>query len=332
MSERNVRWGVLGCAGIAVRSVIPGIRASRTGEVAAIASRDAAKAKETAEKLGIPKSYGSYEELLADPEIDAVYIPLPNHLHKPWTIRAAQAGKHVLCEKPIALDAAEAEEMALACREAGVVLAEAFMYRYHPRYDRIKDIIRSGEIGDIRGMHGVFSFNNAGDSKNIRYKAEWGGGSVYDVGCYPISAARYLLGREPIAATANALFSPDHGGVDMMASGLVEFGDGLSLTFDCSMWAAGRNTLEVLGTEGRIEVPHAFVHPPGKGGFIVETRAAGRREEPADDVNQYALQADDFAAVMRGEPQRFAPDDAVANMRVVDAVLKSARERVRVEL
>lgn len=331
MSESKLRWGVLGCAGIAVRAVIPGIQASRTGEVTAIASRDEEKAKLKAEQLGIAKAYGSYEALLADPDIDAVYIPLPNHLHKPWTIRAAEAGKHVLCEKPIALDAAEAEEMAKACADAGVVLAEAFMYRHNPRYDKIKAVIDSGEIGDVRGIHSVFTFNNSKDTSNIRCKVEWGGGAIYDVGVYPISVARLLLGREPVAATAHAFFSPEHGGVDMMASGLVEFGDGVALTFDCAMWAASRNTLEVLGTDGRIEVPHAFVHGPGKGGFFVTTRE-GRREEMVEDLNQYALQADDFASAVRGEAQRFSPYDAISNMRVVDAVLKSARERIRVEL
>jgi predicted dehydrogenase len=330
MSERKLRWGIMG-AGNITKSVIPGIQASRTGEVTAVASRDAAKARAHADRYGIPKSYGSYEELLADPDIDAVYIPLPNHLHKPWTIRAAKAGKHVLCEKPIALDAAEAKEMVEACAASGVVLAEAFMYRHHPRYDRIREIIASGEIGDIRGIHGTFTFNNAKNTTNIRYKQEWGGGSVYDVGCYPISAARLILGKEPVAATAHAFFSPEHGGVDMMTSGLVEFDGGVALTFDCAMWAAGRNTLEVLGTDGRIEVPFAFLPQAGKAGFFVITKD-GRREEPVEDLNQYTLQADDFASAVAGKPQRFPPEDCIFNMKVIDAVLKSARERVRVEI
>ncbi|RXZ84292.1 gfo/Idh/MocA family oxidoreductase [Paenibacillaceae bacterium] len=324
----KLNWGVLGCAGIAVRSVIPGMRASETAEVLAIASRDLAKAEETAQKLDIPVAYGSYEALIADNNIDAVYIPLPNHLHMEWAIRAMEAGKHVLCEKPLALNAAEAERMVGASAKAGVHLAEAFMYRHHPRYTRMKEIIKSGEIGEIRGIYGNFTFNNAGDASNVRYRRDWGGGSLYDVGCYPISAARMLLEAEPEAATVHALISPEHDNVDMMASGVLEFAGGVALTFDCGMWAAFRNSLEVLGTEGRIEVPSAFVGDPN---FYVSTNA-GRREEKQETLNQYALQADAFAAAVRGEQPRFAPSDAVLNMKVIDACLKSAYERQRVTI
>jgi predicted dehydrogenase len=331
MVANQLRWGILGCAGIAERAVIPGIHASETGVVAAIASRDLAKSKEMAAKLNIGQAYGSYEEILADSEIDAVYIPLPNHLHMEWTLRAAQAGKHVLCEKPIALDAVQAEKMVTACEQAGVQLAEAFMYRHHPRYDRIKDIIRSGEIGAIRGIHGSFTFNNAASSGNVRFHRYMGGGSLYDVGCYPISAARYLLEQEPNAATMHAFFSPEHDDVDMMASGLLEFTGGVALTFDCGMWAAGRNTLEVVGALGRIELPSAFVtHPSPGSNFFVITKD-GRREVDVPDVNQYALQADDMAYAIWGKrPLRFEAMDAVRNMRVMDACLQSAREHVRV--
>ncbi|UVI28532.1 Gfo/Idh/MocA family protein [Paenibacillus spongiae] len=327
--SKKLRWGVIGCAGIAVGSVIPGIKQSETGEVTAIASRGLEKAQQTAAKLDIPKAYGSYEEILQDSDIDAIYIPLPNHLHMEWSIRAMEAGKHVLCEKPIALNAAEAQKMADVSKKAGVHLAEAFMYRFHPRYDRIKEIIQSGEIGELRGIHSTFTFNNAGDSKNVRYRKEWGGGSIYDVGCYPLSAARLLLDAEPEAATVHALLSPEHDYVDMMASGVVEFPGSVALTFDCGMWAAFRNTLEVLGTEGRIEVPSAFI---GDASFVVHTRD-GRREEQQPALNQYALQADNFARVVWGEqPARFAPEDAVANMRIIDACLESAETRKRVEL
>jgi xylose dehydrogenase (NAD/NADP) len=331
MGANQLRWGILGCAGIAVRAVIPGIRASETGVVAAIASRDLAKSKEMAAQLNIDKAYGSYEELLADSEIDAVYIPLPNHLHMEWTLRAAQAGKHVLCEKPIALDAAQAEKMVTACEQAGVQLAEAFMYRHHPRYFGIKEIIRSGEIGSIRGIHGAFTFNNAASGSNVRFHRFMGGGSLYDVGCYPISAARYLLEQEPNAATMHAFFSPEHDDVDMMASGLLEFTGGVALTFDCGMWAAGRNTLEVLGDLGRIELPSAFVTPPSPGSNFFVITKEGRREVAVPDVNQYALQADDMAyAVWGKKPLRFESMDAVRNMRVIDACLQSAREHARI--
>lgn len=332
MSDK-LKWGILGCASIAKRAVIPGIRASERNEVAAIASRDAEKASRTAEDLDIPIAYSSYEELLADDSIDVVYIPLPNHLHREWTIRAAQAGKHILCEKPLALTAAEAEEMAVACADAGVQLSEAFMYRWHPRYDAIKEIIASGEIGELRGIRSAFTFNNAEDMSNVRYKREWGGGSIYDVGCYPISAARLITGQEPEAVTVQALFSERHGDVDMMASGLVEFAGSVSLTFDCGMWAAFRNPLEVLGTDGIIEVPSAYVTgSPGSGSFFVQS-GGQRREVVVADMNVYAAQADALALAISGEASlRYTPQDAVRNMAVIDACLASARERRRVEL
>lgn len=324
--SRKLRWGILGCAGIAKRAVIPGIRASSSGELAAIASRDHSKAQQTATEFDIPKAYGSYEDLLADETIDAVYIPLPNHLHMEWTIRAAKAGKHVLCEKPLALTAAEAEAMQQACESAGVQLAEAFMYRYNPRNELIKEILRSGEIGEIRGIHSTFTFNNAGDRNNVRYKREWGGGSIYDIGCYPISAARLFLEQDPEAATVHAFFSEEHDDVDMMASGLIEFRGGVALTFDCAMWAASRNTLEILGAEGRIYMSPAF----GGRDFTITTRDGSRTVE-TPEVNQYALQADRFAdSVFGNTPPLFPPSDAVNNMRVIDACLKSARERVRI--
>ncbi|RKN86704.1 Gfo/Idh/MocA family protein [Paenibacillus ginsengarvi] len=331
MTKSKLRWGIIGCAGIAVRSVIPGIAQSERGEVTAIASRDETKAKETAEKLGIPKAYGSYEALLADGDIDAVYIPLPNNMHKEWTIRAAEAGKHVLCEKPFSMDAAEAAEMVEACAKHGVKLAEAFMYRHHPRYKRIKEIIASGEIGTIRGIHGTFTFNNSANTTNFRNNQAMGGGALYDIGVYPISAARLLLDAEPEAATVHAFFSPEHGGVDMMASGLLEFGGGVALTFDCAMWAAGRNTLEVLGTEGRIELPSAFVSAPNAPSVFYVTVKGNRREETIDPLNQYSLQADDFAAtVLDGAPSLFGEDDPTLGMRVLDACLESARTRSRI--
>ncbi|MEK3883549.1 Gfo/Idh/MocA family oxidoreductase [Paenibacillus sp. PL2-23] len=333
MSNSKLQWGIIGYAKIAKRSVIPGIQGSLYNEVAAIASRNLDKAKEAAEAHGIAKAYGSYEELLADEAIDAVYIPLPNHMHKEWAIRAAEAGKHVLCEKPIALNAEEAAEMKEACEKAGVQLLEAFMYRCHPRYETIREVIQSGEIGQLRGIRSAFTFNNAGDAANVRYRKEWGGGSLYDVGCYPINAARLLMGQEPEAVTVQAHFSPEHDDVDMMASGLLEFEGGVSLTFDCGMWAAFRNPLEVLGTEGVIEVPSAFVTPePGSGNFFVQTKE-GRREVEVPHVNAYTLQAEQMRRAILGEEALpYGPQDAIANMKVIDACLKSARERTRVQL
>ncbi|MHA7962560.1 Gfo/Idh/MocA family protein [Paenibacillus sp. CAU 1782] len=333
MTLKKLRWGILGSAAIAKRAVIPGIQGSDRNVVAAIASRDLEKSRDVAKQFGISDAYGSYEELLADDTIDAVYIPLPNHLHLEWTRKAAEAGKHILCEKPLALTAAEAQQMTDACQRAGVQLSEAFMYRWHPRYDEIASIIASGEIGEVRSIFSSFTFNNAGDSGNVRYVKEWGGGSLYDVGCYPISAARLLLGQEPVAATAHAMFSPQHDDVDMMLSGLLEFEGGKSLVFDCGMWAAFRNPLEVLGTEGMIRVPSAYVtNSPGSANFFVQ-RGNETREVICADVNAYTAQADAMHAAITGEANlRFAPVDAVQNMKVIEACLRSARERSRIEL
>ncbi|MFD2215637.1 Gfo/Idh/MocA family protein [Metabacillus endolithicus] len=334
---KRVRWGILGSASIAKRAVIPGIKESESGEVVAIASRDLIRARQTADELGIPVAYDSYEELLADDSIDVVYIPLPNHLHKEWTIKAAAAGKHILCEKPLALNAKDAKEMVDACNKAGVLLAEAVMYRYHPRYDVIRDIISSGEIGEIRGIHGTFTFFNPMASlSNFRYKKE-SGGSLYDVGVYPIHAARMILGEEPKAVTVHSFFSDEHDGVDMMDTGLLEFNNGVALSFDCGMMAAGRNTLEILGTKGRIEVPSAFLTNIDKSDNIfvitMKGRDAIRKEVEVPRVNQYALQADVVSkSILNNTPLPYPAEDAVLNMKVVEACLQSAKERRRIEI
>ncbi|MCM3635377.1 Gfo/Idh/MocA family protein [Paenibacillus camelliae] len=333
MSNQKIRWGVLGCASIAKRSVVPGIQGSQLNEVRAIASRSLEKSLETAKELNIPVAYGSYEELINDQELDAIYIPLPNQLHKEWTIKAMKAGKHVLCEKPIALTHKEAEEMLLVSKEMGVIVAEAFMYRYHPRYERIKQLIADGAIGDLRLIKGSFTFNNGDSTDNVRFVKEWGGGSLYDVGCYPISAARYFLDREPIAATMQAMFSEKHGGVDMMAAGLVEFPGDVSLLFDCGMWAAFRNPMEILGTKGRIEIPHAFLGKnENEGNYYLHTDQ-GVEEMKAESLDTYSLQADAFARAIYGEqPLPFPLEDAIANMKVLEACLQSAENGTRVTL
>jgi predicted dehydrogenase len=310
---------------------MPAIQESETGIIEAVASRGLEKSSAVAAQFGVQKAYGSYEELLADKEIDAVYIPLPNHLHREWVIRAAEAGKHVLCEKPIALNSAEAAEMVEACRIAGVHLAEAYMYRHHPRIAELQEIIARGDIGELRSIRGTFTYNDAGDTANIRFKSAWGGGSLYDVGCYPLSAARLLFGAEPEAVTVQAIFSPEHDNVDMMASGLVEFPGGVSLIFDCGMWAYNRQLLEVLGTEGRIEIPmpfnarfedaEFFVH---KGGEVSRFAATG--------ANPYVCQADHFAAAVFGGKPIVAGDDPVRSMKLIETCLESARRRERISL
>lgn len=226
-----------------------------------------------------------------------MYIPLPNHLHREWVIRAAEAGKHILCEKPIALNSEEAAEMVKACNDAGVHLAEAYMYRHHPRIAELQEIIASGEIGELRSIRGTFTYNDATDTSNIRFKSAWGGGSLYDIGCYPLSAARLLFGAEPEAVTVQAMFSPKHDNVDMMASGLVEFPKGLSLIFDCGMWAYNRQLLEILGTDGMIEVPMPFNARDEDAEFFVHTGEGVRRVD-ATGANPYTREVDDFAAAV----------------------------------
>ena len=329
MTEKKVHWGILSTASIGKRSVIPGIQESKRNIVKAVASRSLENARAFADELGIPAAYGSYEELLSDPTIDAVYIPLPNHLHKEWTLQAAKAGKHILCEKPIALDETEAVEMIDACNKAGVILAEAYMYRHQKRYEDIKTLIHNGEIGEIRGIHGVFTFNGAQDTGNIRFTKEWGGGSIYDVGCYPISAARFLLDEEPSAVTTHAFFSPDHGDVDMMASGIMEFSNGVALTFDCGMWAEFRNELEILGSKGRIVMKEAFL-----GDQSYEIIKDGKTNKISDEnINPYTLQADNFAeGVLDGKPIKFPSDDIISNIRAVKGALTSAEKQERIIL
>lgn len=328
---QKLRWGILGCAQIATGSVMPAIQESETGVIEAVASRGLEKSSKVAAEFGISKAYGSYEELLADPGIDAVYIPLPNHLHREWVIRAAEAGKHVLCEKPIALSSAEAEDMVAACRKAGVHLAEAYMYRHHPRIAQLREIITRGDIGELRAIRGAFTYNDATDTTNIRFKSAWGGGSLYDVGCYPLSAARLLFNAEPEAVTVQAIFSPEHDNVDMMASGLVEFPGGVSLTFDCGMWAYNRQLLEVLGTEGMIEIPMPFNARFEDADFLVYKGGEVSRFA-ATGANPYVAQADDFAAAVNGGEPLAAENDPVLSMRLIEACLESARRRERVSL
>ncbi|MBO7744306.1 Gfo/Idh/MocA family oxidoreductase [Paenibacillus sp. MWE-103] len=330
---KKLRWGIMGCAQIAAKAFIPSVRVSDMQAIAAVASRDEAKARSYADTHGIPGAYGSYQDLLTDPNIDAVYIPLPNHLHREWTIEAARAGKHVLVEKPMAVTASDAAAMVEACERFGVHLQENVMYRCHPRYDRIKDILRSGEIGTIRGVHGVFTSDRSALAGDIRFVREMGGGSLYDIGCYLFSAARYLLETEPVAATAQAFFSPDHGGVDMMASGLVEFPGDAALTYQCGLWADFANTLEIRGTRGTIRLPSAFSLRGDLSPDIQVTANGETRTEPFERGNQQQALLDGFArAVLLGEPEAIGPWDGVRNLRVIEASLTSAREKRRVTI
>ncbi|HSQ29569.1 MAG TPA: Gfo/Idh/MocA family oxidoreductase [Gemmatimonadaceae bacterium] len=322
-----VRWGVLGAANIAIEKVIPAMMRSARSRVVAIASRSEAKAIGAAKRLGIPRAHGSYEALIADPEIEAVYNPLPNHLHVPWSIRAAEAGKHVLCEKPIALSAAEATELRAARDRTGVLIGEAFMVRTHPQWLEARRIVESGRIGGLTLVSGHFSYFRR-DANDIRSRPEFGGGALMDIGCYPITLARWLFGDEPVEVIAQIERDPEFG-VDRLASALMRFPNGQA-TFACSGQLVPFQRMEIFGARGRIEVEIPFNAPPDRScrifvddGGALGGLAAETIEFPA--VDQYTLQADQFSEAIRGKTSvPVSIDDAVANMAVIDALFRSA--------
>jgi predicted dehydrogenase len=324
MTDR-VRWGILSTANIGVHRFIPGAMASSNGTVTAIGGRDRNRTARVAAKLGIPRVHGSYDELLADPEIDAIYNPLPNTMHAEWTLRAAQAGKPVLCEKPLTRDAAEAASLVSACKQHGVLLMEAFMYRFHPQHDRVRALMEAGAIGELRAIRSAFTFNMSPlNPANVRLQADLAGGALMDVGCYCVNAARMIFGEEPISASATWDFRPEYG-VEIALTGVLTFSDGRTTIFDCGFRAAGQGAYTVVGTTGTIEVPAAFV-PGTADTFVILGDAKGRHEERIPGVDQYRLEAEEFAACLQeGRPLRYPAEDAVANMRVLDALSRSAR-------
>lgn len=328
----KVRWGILSTAGHARETVIPAIQAASNAEVVAVASRDLDRARVFAERLGIPGAYGRYEDLLADPDVDAMYIPLPNHMHKPWSIRAAEAGKHVLCEKPIALNAAEAEEMVRVFAGAGLKLAEAFQWRHHPQGLQLRDMVRQGVIGEMKLIDAGFSFMLTED-ENVRWDPAMGGGALYDVGCYPISFARFIAGAEPLTVTAHVHWHPS--GIDDLVVATMEFPGGVLAHINCSFALPLRRYYEAVGTEGSLYSNHAY-NP--KGDIPVELVRFGPDRIAQERIalpqqNSYTLMAEDFGRAVRGEADlRYPPEDAVKNMRVIDAIFRSAREGVRVEV
>jgi predicted dehydrogenase len=323
---RKIRFGVLGAAKIALLKVIPAMQASEETEVVAIASRDAAKAQDAASRLGIAKAYGSYEEMLDDPDIDAIYNPLPNHLHVLWSIRAADAKKHVLCEKPIGMNSQEARDLIAARDRNKVQIAEAFMIRCHPQWLRAKEIVGSGEIGELRAIVGTFSYFNA-DPHNIRNKTEMGGGGLMDIGCYPIHASRYLFGSEPRNVCARVERDPAFG-TDILTSAILNFPGGHCI-FTCSTQMTPYQRMQIVGTKGRIEIEIPFNAPPDKptrifldiGGALDGSQI---RVEEFAACDQYRLQGDAFARAVRGEAPVPVPlEDALANMQVIEAILRS---------
>ncbi len=292
----------------------------------AIASRDLSRAKTIASQLGIEKAYGSYDELLASPIVDAVYIPLPNHMHVPWSLRALAAGKHVLCEKPIGLSVAETEQLAVAAdAHPALKIMEAFMYRFHPQWQTARQLVRDGRIGELRTINTQFSYYND-DPQNIRNQADMGGGGLMDIGCYPISLSRFLYDAEPVRVLGHIERDPAiH--VDRLASAILEFADGVA-TFTCGTQIAPYQRVNIFGTRGRIEIEIPFNAPTDRPCriWLQSGRDFGEAEEIRFDVcNQYTLQADAFAqSILQGTPVSAPLSDAVANMRVLERVVTSA--------
>ncbi|MEX1287526.1 MAG: Gfo/Idh/MocA family oxidoreductase [Acidimicrobiia bacterium] len=322
----TVRWGIVSTADIGMTKVTPAIQEAANAEVVAIASRGEDRARTAADRLGIPTAYGSYEALLEADDVDAVYIPLPNDQHAEWTMRAAAAGKHVLCEKPLAMTASQAEEMAAACEEAGVVLAEAFMYRHHPTWEEVARLVESRAIGDLRGVQTWFSYFND-DPTNIRNLPEHGGGAVMDIGCYPINVSRMLFGAEPVSVVSRVHRDPEMG-IDTLTSAVLEFPDGGQSTFTVCIRSEDYQRVHVVGSEGRIEVEIPFNIPWDRETRIFVTAGGEPPEAPATETitfppaNQYTLQAEVFGrAILEGTPFPVPVSDAVANLRVIEQVL-----------
>jgi D-xylose 1-dehydrogenase (NADP+, D-xylono-1,5-lactone-forming) len=316
---RPLRWGILGCARITRRGLIPGIRESSSGTLHALASRDGATARAWASEFGVPHAFSSYEEILADPEIDAVYIPLPNELHKPWVCAAADAGKQILCEKPLALNASDAAEMVEYCVAKGVILFEAFMWRHQPRTAELCKLVAEGAIGDLRLVRSSFSFPI--DMTDWRLDPARGGGALWDVGCYGVSTTRLFAGAEPNAMRSMARMSAS--GVDLTLSAELSFPNGVIGLIDCSFEQPFRCSYELVGTKGAVEVPAAYLPPETPIARLVALDGS-HRELRFECRNQYAAMVDAFArAVVDGRLANPA-EDGLAQMRVLDAVLSGA--------
>jgi len=323
---KKVRWGVLSTAKIGREKVIPALQRCQYGQVDAICSRDLEQARKTAALLNIGKAYGSYEALLADKEIDAVYIPLPNHLHVEWAIKAMEAGKHVLCEKPIGLSSADAMKLLKAAQGfPQLKVMEAFMYRYHPQFLFTKEAILTNKIGELKTMQSFFTYYNV-DPNNIRNKVEIGGGAMMDIGCYCVSLSRLLFGEEPQSVMGVVERDPVML-TDRMSSGILQFTNG-SATFTCSTQLMPHQRANILGTKGRIEIEVPFNAPPDQKAKVTLFTASGSEEFFFEAVDQYTIQGDLFAqAIIHDTPVPYSLDDAVNNMKVIEAVFESAKDK-----
>ena len=320
---KKLRWGVLSTAKIGLEKVIPAMQKGEHCEMAAIASQSLEKAQTAAAQLGIPKTYGSYAELLADAEIDAVYIPLPNHLHVPWTSKALEAGKHVLCEKPIGLTTAEAEDLLDEARkQPELKVMEAFMYRHHPQWKKARQLVNEGKIGALQSIHSLFSYYNA-DPGNIRNMAQIGGGGLMDIGCYCISLARFIFDKEPQRVLGKLEYDPDFK-TDRLCTGIMDFGS-QSSTFTCATQLTPYQRVNIFGTEGRVEIEIPFNAPPDRPCRIWHQQAEEIEEIVLEICDQYTIQGDLFSLAVLNNTEVPTPlKDSAANMKVLEALVRSS--------
>jgi len=321
-----VKWGVLGVASIAKRKVIPGMQQGQCSEIAAIASRDLARAQEAAQRFGIAKAYGSYEELLGDAEIEAIYNPLPNHLHLPWSVKAMEAGKHVLCEKPIGLNAAEAKELLAARDRTQRKCGEAFMVRTHPQWLRARELVRSGRIGDLRAIMASFSYFDR-EISSIHNDFAGGGGALLDIGCYPVNTSRFIFGEEPTRVIGLVERDPEMK-IDRLTSAILDYPSGLAI-FTCSTQMVYHQSMEISGTHGRIvlEIPYSAPLNLPTNIVIDEGRVGAGNNTTVETIaacNQYTIQGDAFSRAILEDSEVPVPlEDAIKNMAVIDAVFRS---------
>jgi predicted dehydrogenase len=320
----KVRWGILSTANIGMKKVTPAMQRGELCEVTAIASRSQESARAAADELGIPKAYGSYEELLADPEVDAIYNPLPNHLHVPWSVKAIEAGKHVLCEKPIGLSADEAQQLiAAASQHPQLKVMEAFMYRHHPQWQRARELVRSGAIGQLLTIQSFFSYFNR-DPSNVRNQADIGGGGLMDIGCYNISLSRFIFEAEPRRVCGLVDYDPEFG-TDRIASGILDFAGG-SATFTCSTQMSSYQRVNIFGSEGRVEIEIPFNAPSDRPTRMWHQRGGDVEEITFPVCDQYTIQGDLMARAILDETPVPSPlGDALANMRVIEAIIASGK-------
>lgn len=327
----KVSWGVISTAKIGTEKVIPAMQKGKYCQINAIASIDYNKAKKTANRLGIPKAYGSYEELLADNQIDAIYIPLPNHLHVEWSIRSLKAGKHVLCEKPLGMNYKETETLQKTATEfSKLKVMEAFMYRHHPQIQKTKELIDAGTIGELKNIHTMFSYYNV-DPQNIRNMADIGGGGLMDIGCYCISISRFLFGSEPKRVSATMDFDPKMK-IDRFVSAVLEFNNGAA-NISCSTQLRFHQFAEIIGEKGRIRIDFPFTPEPNSPSKILLQTDSRTEEISFDVVNQYTIQGDLFSkAILENTKVPTPLEDGIANMKVIDAIKESSKRNSWVEL